>query len=189
MKPHISTNTSTWPQSLRQLSPPPNAFISALGTTRGQVGSFEAQHAIDYDLNLALARAAKESGVKVYILISSGAVSATSMFPYSKMKGTLEIAIKEIGFPHTVIIKPGLLMGKRNDSRPPEAFVRGIAKGLGVISKTWLTDWWVTDADVIGRATVRAAMQCIDGKRKEGVWQIGQSEILKLGRTEWKDDT
>ena len=171
-----------------QLTPPPNAFISALGTTRGQAGSFEAQYAIDYDLNLALARAAKESGVQVYILISSSAVSATSMLPYSRMKGTLEIAVKEIGFPYTVIIKPRLLMGKRNDSRPPEAFVRGIAKGLGVISKTWLTDWWTTDVDVIGRATVRAAMQCIDGKRKEGVWQIDQSEILELGKPEWKDE-
>ena len=105
------------------------------------------------------------------------------------MKGTLEIAVKEIGFPYTVIIKPGLLVGKRNDSRPPEAVLRFVAQGLGTISKGWLTDWWAQDVDVIGKAAVNAALQCIDGKREEGVWQIDQSEIIKLGRTEWKDRT
>ena len=189
MKPHISTNTATWPDFLLQLSPPPGAFISALGTTRGLAGSFEAQRAIDYDLNLSLANAAKDSGIKVYVLISSAAVSATSPLPYSKMKGELEIAIKEIGFPHTVIVKPGLLVGKRDDTRPSEAIFRYVAKGLGVMSKAWLTDWWAQDVDVIGKAAASAAIQCIEGKRDKGVWMIDQAEIIKLGRTQWKDRT
>ena len=101
----------------------------------------EAQRKIDYDLNLALAKAAKESGIKVCVLISSSGTSASSRIPYSKMKGQLEEAVKELGFPYTVILRPGLLVGERTESRPMEAVIRGIAKGLGAIS-TGLTDFW-----------------------------------------------
>lgn len=156
-------------------------FLSALGTTRAQAGSFEAQHAIDYDLNLALARTAKDSGVKTYVLISSAAVSAKSRFPYSKMKAELEDAVKALEFPHTVIIKPGLLVGSRRDLRLAEAMLQTVAKGLGAISKSWLTDWWAQDTDVIGRAAVAAALECSEGKREKGVWIVGQADIIQLG--------
>ena len=56
------------------------------------------------------------------------------------MKGELEEAVTELNFPHTIILKPLLLMGKREESRPPEAMLQGIAKGLGMINKRLLTD-------------------------------------------------
>lgn len=100
------------------------------------------------------------------------------------MKAQLDQAVQELGFPHTILVKPGLLVGTRKDSRPAEAVFRAIAKGLGAISKEWLTDWWAQDVDVIGRAAVAAGMQCVEGKRKEGVWVVSQSDIIRLGRTE-----
>lgn len=101
------------------------------------------------------------------------------------MKAELDEAIKDLKFPHTVIVKPGLLLGTRTDSRPPEAAFRAIAKGIGAISKG-LIDLWAVDADVVGRAAVAAGMQCVEGKREEGVWVVSQSDIISLGRTEWK---
>ena len=120
------------------------------------------------------------------MLISSGAVSTKSIFPYSKMKADLEEAVKKLGFSHTVLVKPGVLLGTRKDSRPPEAFFQTIAHGMGAISKRWLKDSWAVDADVVGRAAVAAGLQCLEGKREEGVWEVGQSDIYRLGRTEWK---
>lgn len=152
-----------------------------MGTTRAQAGSFDAQRAIDYDLNLALAKAAKDSGAKTYVLISSAAVSAKSRLPYSKMKGELEDAVKAMEFSHTVIIKPGLLVGSRQDTRVAEAMLQTVAKGLGTISKSWLTDWWAQDVDVIGRAAVAAALECSEGKREEGLWIVGQADIVRMG--------
>lgn len=102
------------------------------------------------------------------------------------MKAELEEAVKALDFPHTVILKPGLLAGERQDSRPAEAVVRGIAKGLGAISKR-LTDFWAQDADVVGKAAVSAAVRCAEGKKEAGIWVLSQSEIVRLGRTEWKD--
>lgn len=160
-------------------------FFSGLGTTLALAGSLAAQRAIDHDLNVELAKAARDAGVKVYVLISSSGASASSAYPYFKMKGQTENAIKEIGFPYTIIVRPGILIGSREDSRLAEGILRGIAKGMGSLSKG-LVDWWAQDVDVIGKGVVNATMQCIEGKRKEGVWEIGQRDIIRLGRTEWK---
>ena len=73
-------------------------------------------------------------------------------------------------------------MGKREDSRLAEAVFQGAAKGMGMISKGWLVDWWAQDVDLIGRAVVVAGMECLQGKREMGVWELGQSEIIKLGK-------
>ncbi|KAL9000686.1 MAG: hypothetical protein Q9169_000722 [Polycauliona sp. 2 TL-2023] len=182
-KPVIEASSANWPDKLRSLATTPEAFLSALGTTRAQAGSFEAQRAIDYDLNLALAKAAKDSGVKTYVLISSAAVSTKSMMPYSKMKAELEDAVRALDFPHTVIVKPGLLVGSRQDVRVAEAALRTVAKGLGAVSKRWFTDWWAQDVDTIGRAAVAAAVECTEGKREKGVWVLDQADIVKMGKS------
>ncbi|MCJ1380128.1 Protein fmp52, mitochondrial [Xylographa soralifera] len=173
-------------RTLSTLSPSPGIFLSALGTTRRIAGSFEAQRAIDYDLNLSLAKAAKESGVNVYVLISSAMVSSSSSIPYSKIKGDLENEVKKLDFPFTVILKPGLFLGTREDSRPPEAIARGIASVLGKLSNGWLTDYFAQDAGVVAKAAVNAGMQCLEGKREERLWIVSQSGIVKPGKTEWK---
>ena len=186
LRSHIITDSSAWPNLFKTISPTPNIYFSALGTTRAQAGSFEAQRAIDYDLNLSLARAAKEAGVPVYVLISSGGVSTNSSFPFLKMKAQLEEQVKTLGFPYTVIVKPGLLMGQRQETRAAEGILRTIAKAMGAVSKRLLVDWWAVDADVVSRAAISAGFTCAEGKREEGVWIVEQSEIIRLGRTEWK---
>ena len=186
LQSHIITDSSAWPNLLKTISPTPNIFFSALGTTRAQAGSFEAQHTIDYDLNLSLARAAKEAGVRVYVLISGARVSTNSSFPFMRMKAELEEQVKMLGFPHTVIVRPGLLMGQRQETRAAEGVLRAIAKAMGAVSKPLLMDWWAVDADVVSRAAMSAGFTCAEGKREEGVWIIEQSEIIRLGRTEWK---
>jgi hypothetical protein len=177
------TESETWPSHFPKSA---SIFLSALGTTRAQAGGVEKQRKIDLDLNLALAKAAKESGVQTYVLISSAGTSSTSMMPYSKMKGELEDSVKEIGFKHTVILRPGLIVGQREDSRPPEFALRKVADFFGAVSGNRLKDFWAQDAEVIARAAVHAGLECLDGKKEEGVWEIGQADIVRLGRTEWK---
>lgn len=184
LQPIIEPDSSQWPSKLASIQPTPPIFFSALGTTRAQAGSFENQRKIDYDLNLELAKAAKAAGVKVYVLISVTA-SKKSMFAFSRMKAELEEAVTELGFEHTIILRPGLIVGTREDSRPPEAVFRGLAKFMGAVSGGYLTDWWAQDAEVIGRAAVSAGLKALEGGAPK-VWDIGQPEIVKLGRTEWK---
>lgn len=182
--PISSPDSKTWPSLYPTNSPVPSVFISALGTTRAQAGSFAAQKEIDYDLNLALAKSAKAAGTKTYVLVSTASANASSMMGYLKMKGELEEAVKDIGFERTVIIRPGLLVGTREDSRPPEAGLRMVANFMGAVSGGVLKNFWAQDAEVVARAAVSAALQA--EQREEKVWVVGQSDVIRLGKTEWK---
>ena len=186
LSPGISSDTNAWPDLLHGAKPAPKVFFSALGTTRGQAGSVAAQREVDYDLNLNMASAAKDAGVDTYVLISVSGASATSLVPYSRMKGELDDAVQKLGFRHTVLLRPGLLVGQRESRRPAEAVVRKIAQAMGSISNS-LTDFWAQDAEVVARAAVVASRECTEGKRREGLWIINQAEIVRLGRKEWKD--
>ncbi|CAD0087850.1 unnamed protein product [Aureobasidium vineae] len=180
--PLVSSDSSTWASLYPQAS---SIFFSALGTTRGAAGSVANQRKIDYDLNLELAKKAKENGATTYVLISSQGANATSFLAYPRMKGELEEAVKQLGFEHTVILRPGLIVGQREDSRPPEFAIRKIAGLAGKISEPWLKDFWAQDADVIAKAAISAGLQCHGGKAQQKVWIIGQSDIIRLGKTEW----
>ncbi|KAH7397286.1 NAD dependent epimerase/dehydratase family protein-like protein [Pyrenochaeta sp. MPI-SDFR-AT-0127] len=175
-----STDTAQWPSLFpRELKP--KAFFSGLGTTRAAAGGVEEQRKIDYELNLELAKAAKEAGVETYVLISSGGANSTSTLAYPRMKGELEDAVKALEFKHTVILRPGLIVGERTESRPAENVFRGIAKGLRSLTPA-LTNFWAQDASVIARAAVNASVQCLEGKKEAGVWELGQADIVTLGK-------
>jgi HIM1 len=185
LTPIESKDSDTWPSQFPTSLPAPSIFFSGLGTTRAQAGGVAAQRKIDYDLNLSLAKAAKESGVDTYVLVSVAGATSSSMVPYTKMKGQLEEEVQKLGFKNTVIVRPGLIMGSREDSRPAEYAIRLVAKGMGALGGGALTDWWAQDADVIAKAAVNAGLQCVEGKRESGAWFVEQKDIVRLGKKEW----
>ncbi|KAG9242718.1 hypothetical protein BJ878DRAFT_425300 [Calycina marina] len=185
LHPLVSADTSNWASNLSSVTPPPSILLSALGTTRAQAGGLAQQRLIDYDLNLDVAKAAKAAGVKVYVLISSGSANSKSMMPYLKMKGELEDSVNALGFDHTIILRPGLIVGGREDWRPTEFVIRKVAGVMGMMGSV-LKDFWAQDAEVIANAAVSAGLKALEGGDVPKVWEVGQSEIIKLGRTEWK---
>lgn len=70
------------------------------------------------------------------MLISANSANASSMLPYLKMKGELESSVKELGFEHTVILRPGLILGDRKETRFAEAIARGFADLSGLLGKS-----------------------------------------------------
>lgn len=94
-----------------------DVFFSALGTTKAAAGGVAERHRIDHDLNLELAKAAKDKGFKKYVMISSVGADAQSRFSYLKTKGQLEQDVIALGFEQTIIIQPGLLIGERDQSK------------------------------------------------------------------------
>ncbi|KAF2654795.1 hypothetical protein K491DRAFT_693458 [Lophiostoma macrostomum CBS 122681] len=183
LHPLTSPDTSAWP-SLFPTSANPKVFLSGLATTFSAAGSLAAQRAIDVDLNYALALAAKASGVDTYVLISVGFAHARSWLgPYVRMKGELEDKIAALGFKHTVFVRPGVIVGRRapDQVRVVEAAFQGVARAVGRLGGAW-RDGWAQDDVVIARAAVRGAVECVEGRRAEGVWVMGAREIVRLGR-------
>ncbi|KAK4549425.1 hypothetical protein LTR36_006422 [Oleoguttula mirabilis] len=175
-----SSDSASWPSQYPRGA---GLFISALGTTRATAGSFDNQRKIDYDLNLELAKAAKAAGTKAYVLISTGAANSASYMGYLKMKGELEDAVKALDFDHTVIVRPGVLLGGRNELRAAEFVMQKVAGLAGTLSNA-LKDPWAQDADVVAKAAVKAGLDCLEGREKEKVRVLTQADIVRLGRTE-----
>ncbi|GKT57675.1 NAD-binding domain protein [Colletotrichum tofieldiae] len=187
LKPIVEKDTSAWPPKLAALQPLPTVVISALGTTRAAAGSIAEQWKIDHDLNVELVKAAKAAGCKAFIFISSAGTRSTlsALAPYSKMKNGVEDAIKEASFDHGIILKPGVILGQREQSRAGESIFQSVVRTLGIVSRN-IQDSIGQEAEVIARAAVHAAILVEQGKAPAGVWEIDGSEIVRLGRTEWK---
>jgi len=181
----VEKDTSKWTSYVSSLSPAPSVMFSSLATTRAAAGGFDKQYKIEHDLNIELAKAAKEAGTKTYVLISSNGSNSKSSFAYMKMKGEIEEHIKEIGFEHTIILRPGLLVGKREEPRSVEAVLHGVANVFGRIHSS-LKDFWAQDADVVAKAAVSAAIKVEKGEVKDKIWVLEQKDIVKLGLKEWK---
>lgn len=167
-----------------------DVFISGLGTSRAAAGGVENQRKIDHDLNLGLAKAAKKAGTKTYILIWSHGANSSSSFAYMKMKGELDDAVQALGFDHCIVLRPGLIVGPMsatNLKTRMQGVVGSIANVAGGVSDGELKDSWAQEADVIAKAAVRAALDCIEEKESEKCRILGQSDIVRFGKTEWKD--
>jgi uncharacterized protein YbjT (DUF2867 family) len=131
-----------------------------------------------------LAKTARDAGTKVYVLISSSGASTTSNFAYTKMKGEIEEDIKALGFERTVILRPGLIAGQREESRPMEAAARFVAGAFGRLHSS-LKDGWAQEADVIGKAAVNTGLKALNGDVPAGsekVWVLHGSDIIKYGK-------
>lgn len=100
-----------WPEVIAANHP--ETLISCLGTTIRQAGSQAAFRAVDHDLTLAAAVAAKQGGARQMILVSSVGASSGSRNFYLGTKGEVEDALRALGFDRLDILRPGLLMGNR----------------------------------------------------------------------------
>ena len=98
------------------------------------------------------------------------------------MKGKLEDEVTKLGFERTVILRPGLILGQREEGRLFESVAQGIARRLG----GW-GEGFALGADGIARAAVRAGVDGVRGadgeKEKElNVWVLGHKEIVELSK-------
>ena len=99
---------------------PLDEAYSCLGTTRKIAGSDAAFRAVDFNLAVAFARAAKTAGARRFGLVSSAGANAASSFLYPRTKGETEKAVAGFGFETVVIARPSLLLGRRTTPRAAE---------------------------------------------------------------------
>jgi uncharacterized protein YbjT (DUF2867 family) len=85
----------------------------ALGTTIKVAGSQAAFKAVDHDLVVAIARAARQAGATRLAVVSAlGADAASGVF-YNRVKGEMESAVAALGYDTVVVARPSLLAGDR----------------------------------------------------------------------------
>jgi uncharacterized protein YbjT (DUF2867 family) len=96
-------------------------LVCALGTTWRKAGKDEAAfRAVDHDLVLSCARAAKAAGIDHAVVVSSVGADMASSNRYLRVKGEMEQALTRLSFRRLDIVRPGLLRGARGERRPAE---------------------------------------------------------------------
>lgn len=92
-----------------------------VGTTKAKTSNKETYTKIDYGIPVAAAKLCKENGIERFVVISAlGAKKKSKMF-YNRTKGKMEAAVLEQKIPHTYILQPSLISGKREEFRLGES--------------------------------------------------------------------
>jgi uncharacterized protein YbjT (DUF2867 family) len=99
----------------------------ALGTTLKVAGSQTAMREVDVDAVVAAASAAKAAGARRLGVVSSMGANAKSRMFYTRIKGEMEEALKQLGFVQTVIAQPSQLSGPRETLGQPDRAAERIA--------------------------------------------------------------
>jgi uncharacterized protein YbjT (DUF2867 family) len=153
-----------------------NDVFCALGTTISKAGSQAAFRAVDYELPMRAARAAKAAGAEQFLLVSSIGANPTSGNFYLRTKGELERDLATLGFRALHIFRPGLLLGARQEFRFSEALAQRVGPLLNLMMWGPLTRFRSVHAETVAKAMVAAALQ-----GGNGVTIYEYDEIARLG--------
>jgi uncharacterized protein YbjT (DUF2867 family) len=107
---------------------PVDHVYCCLGTTIKKAGSKSNFRKVDHDFPLAFAGAAKKWEVEQFSVITAAGVSAESKIFYNKVKGELELNLKNLALKSTLIFQPSLLLGDRSEYRLGEIIFSRFAK-------------------------------------------------------------
>lgn len=138
----------------------PDVLINCLGTTIKQAGSQAAFHAVDHDLVIGVAAAAKAAGASHMISVSSVGAAARSSNFYLKTKGAVEEALRALAFDRLDIIRPGLLLGDRQGpARLGESLAMLAAPFADALLHGSLRRYRSTPAPMVAKAILALAVQ------------------------------
>jgi uncharacterized protein YbjT (DUF2867 family) len=160
----------------------PRTLICALGTTMKKAGGDEAAfRAVDHDLVLATARAAKAAGVPNMVLISAAGADARSKTFYMRVKGETEAAVSKVGFKRLDILHPGLLRGERTGDLRFAERAAIIAAPLidPLLNGTWAR-FRSIDAALVAEAALGFAL------RRAGGRFTHDNEAMRRAAREWR---
>ncbi|MGZ8998333.1 MAG: NAD(P)H-binding protein [Allosphingosinicella sp.] len=145
-----------WPALVRSAGG--DVAICAIGTTMRKAGSQAAFRAVDFDMAVDFARAAREAGVPHMIAISSVGADARSRNFYLRTKGEMEEALRAMGFDRLDLLRPGLLRGDRGPERRLGERLAILASPLvNLVLRGRLDRYAAIDASLVAAAVAKLA--------------------------------
>lgn len=158
---------------------PLGTFVSCLGTTIATAGSRDAFAAVDHALVLRLARIAHAFGATHAILVSSVGADERSRNFYLRTKGRIERDLERVGFERLDALRPGLLLGERDEQRKGEAIARRVMPALGAVLAGPLRRY-----RGIAASEVASAVVALLGERHEGTFVHEYDALRRLATGE-----
>ena len=134
-----------------------------VGTTSAKTKDRSLYKAIDFGIPSTAARLARENKIPTFLVISSlGANSGSKVF-YTRTKGEMEQAVLGEKIPHTYILRPSLILGKRGESRLGESIGASVMKGVNALLVGRIKKYRAIEADCIAAAMIQLALSKPEG--------------------------
>ncbi len=136
--------------ALAKVTSPVDTVFCCLGTTIRDAGSKAAFSHVDYDLVLETARSGLRLGAQQLLVVSAMGANANSPFFYNRVKGEMEAALIDQGWPQLVIARPSMLLGQRGKPRLNERLLAPLFSLLP-------GNWKAIEAHDVAKAMLSAA--------------------------------
>jgi len=151
--------------ALDAVTDPPHVddAFCCIGTTIKKAGSQDAFRRVDYDYVLAFARTAQRAGARQFLLVTALGADPSSRIFYSRVKGEIEQAVRELPFQGIQIFRPSFLMGERGEARLAERIGVPIARAVAPLLVGPLRRYRPIDAADVARAMVQVAKEALRG--------------------------
>jgi uncharacterized protein YbjT (DUF2867 family) len=128
----------------------------ALGTTIKKAGSQEAFRTVDFGYVVAVAKAARARGARRIGLVSSLGADAGSRVFYNRVKGEAEDVVKGLAYEATILGRPSILDGDRQESRPGERVGLALGNALSFAMVGGLRKYRPIPIERVARGILRA---------------------------------
>jgi len=152
-----------------------DVVFCTIGTTMKKVGgNKEVYRKIDYDIPVNIARYCKIMNCKNYIVVSAVGADSGSRNFYLKLKGEVEDILKKVGIESTYIMRPSMLLGKRNEFRFGERIAIPLIKKIAFLLPS---KYKPIEARDVARAMLAAAK-----KNEKGFFICEYKKMKRLGR-------
>jgi uncharacterized protein YbjT (DUF2867 family) len=155
--------------------PAADDVFCGLGTTIRQAGSRAEFRKVDFEYVVSLAERSLSKGAKQFLTVSSVGANAKSGNFYLRTKGEVEEALQQLPFQVVHIFRPGLLVGKRLQSRPGERIGAVIGEVFKFAMVGPLRKYRPIPANSVAKAMVKAAELGVTG-----VHVYHYDEIMRL---------
>lgn len=153
----------------------------AIGTTLRKAGSVAREEEIDRYMVVRIATEAQKRGVSRIAVVSSLGADAGAKNFYRRIKGQMENDIMSLKFHRIIIVRPSLLLGKRDDFRLLEEVAKVFARVLGPLFIGKLAIYRAIHA-----RTVAYAMIYLIGTKEYKCIYLSD-ELQKYGKKEMKN--
>lgn len=133
----------------------------ALGTTIKKAGTKEKFREVDFDAVVNLARYAALTGCDHFVVVSSVGATPRSRNFYLRTKGQMEQRLKNSGLQNLSIVRPSLLIGKRQEFRLAEKMGEWLFKPLAFLLRGKLAKYRPIEAAHLAQTMIRLAQNRI----------------------------
>lgn len=146
-----------------------------LGTTIKKAKTRENFTKVDHDYVANIARWAKEHNAEKLAFVSSVGANSESNNFYLSVKGKAENSLKKISLPKLVLIRPSLLLGKRNETRFTETISKYIFSAINPLFIGKLKRYKAVEGKLVARAMLYYIIHS-----EKAISVIENEDILKV---------